>query len=47
MNKEYIKARLIELEKYLNKNWQGLGDNFVERLCAVAEYNRLIKIFGK
>lgn len=42
MNKEYIKSRLIELENYLNRNWQGLSDNFVERLCAKAEYDRLI-----
>jgi hypothetical protein len=42
MNKEFIKARLIELESYLNKNWQGLSDHFVERLCARAEYESLI-----
>ena len=42
MNKEYIKSRLIEIENYLNKNWQGLSDHFVERLCAKAEYDRLI-----
>lgn len=38
-----IKARLIELENYLNQNWQGLSDNFVERLCARAEYDKLLK----
>jgi hypothetical protein len=42
MSKEYIKARLIEIENYLNKNWQGLSDNFVERLCARAEYDKLL-----
>jgi hypothetical protein len=43
VNKEFIKARLIELENYLNKNWQGLSDHFVERLCAKAEYDKLSK----
>lgn len=42
MSQEYIKARLIEIENYLNKNWQGISDNFVERLCARAEYDRLL-----
>ena len=44
MNKEYIKARLIELENYLNKNWHPF-DNFVERICARAEYEKLTKEF--
>lgn len=43
MTQEYIKSRLIELENYLNKNWQGLSHNFVERLLAKAEYDRLTK----
>jgi len=41
MNKEYIKARLIELENYLERKWQGISDHFVERLLARAEYDRL------
>ena len=41
MNKEYIKARMIELENYLNRKWHGLSDHFVERLLAKAEYDRL------
>lgn len=48
VNKEYLKARLIELENYLNGHWQGLTDHFVERLCAKAEYEKLTKeIYGK
>lgn len=43
MNKEFIKARLIVLENFLNRNWKGLTDNFVERLLARAEYDRLLK----
>jgi hypothetical protein len=42
-NKEYIKVRLIELENYLNRNWKGLSDNFVERMIARAEYDKLAK----
>jgi hypothetical protein len=43
MTKEYIKARLIALENYLNQNWQGLSDHFVERMIARAEYDKLAK----
>lgn len=46
-NKEYIKARLIEIENYLNKNWNGLSDHFTERLIARAEYDKLIKEYNE
>lgn len=41
MTQEYIKSRMLEIENYLNKKWQGLSDHFVERLLARAEYDRL------
>lgn len=41
MNKEFIIGRLIELEHYLERKWQGISDHFVERLLARAEYERL------
>lgn len=47
MTQEYIKARLIEIERYLNKKWKGLSDNFVERLLAKAEYDKLISKLNK
>lgn len=43
MTKENIKARLIEIRDYLNKDWKGLSDNFVERLCMRAEYDKLTR----
>ncbi len=47
IRKEYIKSRLIELENYLNQNWIPFS-NFVERLCARAEYDKLTKeLYGK
>ncbi len=43
ITKEYIISRLIEIEHYLDKNWKGLSDNFVERLLAKIEYEKLTK----
>lgn len=47
MNKQYIKVRLIALENYLNQNWKGLSDHFIERLLARAEYDNLIKQYNE
>lgn len=48
MTKEYIKFRLLALENYLNQNWKGLSDHFVERICARAEYDKLTKeLYGE
>ncbi len=43
MTSEEIKARLFQLEGYLNKNWAGLADSFVERISARGEYDRLLE----
>lgn len=43
MEKAIIKNRLIEIQNYLNRNWQGLSDHFVERLIARTEYDKLTK----
>lgn len=42
-DKETIKARLIQIQNYLDRNWNGLSDNFVERLLAIGEYDKLTK----
>lgn len=43
MNQQTIKARLIEIENYLDRPWKSLSDNFIDRLLARAEYDRLTK----
>lgn len=43
MNEQTIKHRIIEIDKYLNRNWNGISDHFVERLLARAEYDKLTK----
>lgn len=47
MNKEYIRFRLRALDNYLNQNWKGLSDHFVERLLAISEHYRLLKELNK
>ena len=43
MINETLDYKLSELKSYLNRNWKGLSDHFVDRLIAKAEYDRLIK----
>ena len=43
MNKEQIHERLVEIKNFLNKDWKSLSENFVERLCLRAEYDRLTR----
>lgn len=47
MNKEFIKSRLLEIQNYLDRKWNGLSDHFVERLLARAEYDKLIKQYNE
>lgn len=42
MEQEVLKQRLIDIKNYLDKDWQGMGDHFVERLIAKTEYEKLI-----
>ncbi len=41
MDEEEIKTRLADLENYLNQRWQGLSDNFIDRLLAKIEHEKL------
>ncbi len=43
MNTQNIKERLFQLENYLNKKWNGISDNFIDRLLAKIEYEKLLK----
>lgn len=40
-SKEQIEARMLQIQNYLNRKWVNISDNFVERLIAVAEYDKL------
>lgn len=42
MNNEEKKEKLKALRKYLNKDWQGIGHDFIERMVARIEYDKLL-----
>lgn len=43
MTKERIEIRMADIKKYLNRDWNGLSDNFLERLVQRIEYDNLDK----
>lgn len=35
--------KLNKLEEYLNQEWRDMGQNFIDRLLAKIEYEKLLK----